>query len=158
MSIGSSSSTDTAPAPPLLPVGMAKHRVWLQHVAAPNHAHCLERETPSRLLPRAVLLLARAGQTSSPRRQNTRCHCCISMREHESHRCMREHERHRECDKIFDTVKRLTWETMKLITCLSLGARSVDRRRRTRRRRHSTSRVAIQTSSTTSESLRRFET
>jgi hypothetical protein len=39
---------------------------------------------------------------------------------------MREHERHRECDKIFDTVKRLTWATMKLIpVCCSVRVRSI---------------------------------
>jgi hypothetical protein len=52
------------------------------------------------------------------------------MREHESHRCMREHERHRECDKIrcSEAVDVGNNETHH---CLSLGARSVDRRRRT---------------------------
>jgi hypothetical protein len=51
------------------------------------------------------------------------------MREHESHRCMRENERHRECAQIrcgeaIDVGNNQTHH------CLSLGARSVDRRRR----------------------------
>jgi hypothetical protein len=51
------------------------------------------------------------------------------MREHESHRCMREHERHRECDKI-RCSEAIDVGNNEIHHCLSLGARSVDRRRR----------------------------
>jgi hypothetical protein len=53
----------------------------------------------------------------------------MSMREHEIHRCMREHERHRECDKI-RCSEAIDVGNNETHHCLSLGASSVDRRRR----------------------------
>jgi hypothetical protein len=75
-------------------------RPALQHVPRHRITHTVLKEKHQVAFCLAHLHLVRAGQTSPPRRQNTRCHCCMSIREHESHGCMREHERHRECDKI----------------------------------------------------------
>jgi hypothetical protein len=83
MFIGSSSSTDTAPAPPLLTVAWQNmSRRALQHVPRRRITHTVLKEKHQVAFCLAHLLLVRAGQTSPPRRQNTRCHCC--MREHES--------------------------------------------------------------------------
>jgi hypothetical protein len=126
MSIGSSSSTDTAPAPPLLPVAWQNIAPGAPaRAAAPNHAHCLERETPSRLLPRAPAPSAgRTNIATSPTKHKmSLLHACASMRVTAA------------CANMsvtasatkFDAVKRLTWATMKLITvCRSVRVR-VDR-------------------------------
>jgi hypothetical protein len=105
---------------------MAKHRARRSSTRRITHTVLKEKHQVAFCL--AHLLLARAGQTSPPRRQNTRCHCC--MHEHESVTAACANMSVTASATKFDEVKRLTWATMKLITVCRLGARSVDRRRR----------------------------